>query len=98
MDKDENINKERVCCKDCGRTPCCGDNICESLVETGEELKEEEELTNKQIRFALYRIASNAIHGRLGAGVRQPLPPCVVSDITDLYPEENHQCTGFREK
>ena len=94
VDKEE---REMDTCQYCGQNPCFVIEIYELLVKTGEEL-EEEELTNKQIRFNLYRIASNTYHGRLGAGNRKRLPICVTTDIHDLYLDGKGQYTGFRQQ
>ena len=91
---DDNDGKENRRCQYCGQNPCFVIEIYELLVETGEEL-EEEELTNKQMQFNLYRIASNSYHRRLGAGNQKRLPICVTTDIHDLYPDGKGQYTGF---
>ena len=85
-------------CPYCNRNPCASANIYNLLAEHGEELKENDEtLTNKNLHFHLCHLASENIHGRLGAGCRIPLPRCVQGDIIDLYPDNNHDYVGFRE-
>ena len=84
-------------CKYCECTPCYIHSIYNLLVERGEEL-EEEGCTNRSIRYALYRLASERFHGRLGHGNRQRLPTCVVGDIRDLFPEPGRKYIGFRQK
>jgi hypothetical protein len=68
-------------------------------VDRGESLQNDEataHLTNKQIRFILYRFATNWIHGFLGKGKRIKLPVCVRGEILDLAPENDHVYVGFR--
>lgn len=57
----------------------------------------ETNMTNKQIRFSLYRMATAWIHGFLGKGVRIELPVCVRGEILDMAPESDHVYTGFVE-
>ena len=54
-------------------------------------------MTNKEIRFSLYRLATSWIHGFLGRGVQIQLPVCVRGEILDLAPEMDHVYTGFIE-
>jgi hypothetical protein len=61
------------------------------LTDRGDYIKKiEQQLgstsTNKEKRFAVYRFAAS----RFGyLDYRTKLPPCVVSDIRDRFPEEN---------
>ena len=97
MEMGEGEEGETVC-PHCNKHPRASDDIHNLLAEHGEELKENDQtLTNKNLQFHLYRLASENIHGRLGAGRRIPLPRCVQGDIMDLYPDCNHDYVGFRE-
>ena len=81
-------------CTLCGENPCVVVGIYNDLVEHAEELmgerNEEEErddqLTAKEIRFRLYRLAIWLLHGHLGRGNRKRLPRCVMGEIRDLFP------------
>ena len=54
-------------------------------------------MTNQEICFSLYRLATSWIHGFLGRGVQIQLPVCVRGEILDLAPEMDHFYTGFVE-
>jgi hypothetical protein len=80
--------KERACIH-CGGT----DECYWKLYET--ELREEGELmaesSNKTIRFKLYRMVVEQIHGHLGAGNRTPTPGCVHVKVKELWPEADER-------
>ena len=97
------INHET--CPDCDNTPCILDNegkqLFHALWDTSRELhatqQSDPSMTSKKIRFALYRIASGIVHGRLGKGVRKELPKCVVDEIHLHAPkEEEEEYVGFK--
>jgi hypothetical protein len=52
-----------------------------------DELKDKDDLDNKQKRFQAYRKA---------VGKREKLPECVECSIKDIWPEKNY--VGYREK
>ena len=71
------------------------------MIEHGERLIDDSipgVLSNKQIRFILYRFATNWIHGFLlvGKGKRKQLPICVRGEILDFAPQDDHVYVGFR--
>ncbi len=86
-------------CPHCERTPCLlYQGLYTLLVEQEEDIYDsngDTHMTNKQIRFYLYRVATNWIHGVLGKGVRIELPVCVRGEILDMAPEADHVYTGF---
>lgn len=73
-----------------------------SIVEMEESLRTDEEdgpdvLTNREIRFRLYRHATAWIHGFLGKGKRIKLPLCVSAEIVDIAPKDaGDSYTGFK--
>ena len=72
----------------------------EKLVEAEEVVRDhdiEKKLSNKQVRYALYRGSIEFIHGHLGKGRRIELPICVRGEILDIAPDPDHEYTGFRE-
>lgn len=87
----------QLLCKHCGCTLCYVHSIYDLLCERGEEM-EEEKCANRNIRFALYRIASEQYHGHLGKGNRKKLPTCIVGNIRDLFPDARRNYIGFRAK
>ena len=84
-------------CPHCSNSPCLlYKGLYTSIVEHEEEVRASNtDITNKQVRFILYRLATNWIHGFLGRGVQIELPVCVRGEILDLAPEEDHVYTGF---
>lgn len=98
QEEEEEKETEDTICKYCNRDPCAALDMYDLLAETGNVLKENDDsLTNKNVQFQLYCLASEQIHGRLGTGHHIPLPKCVQGDIQDLYPERNQEYVGFRE-
>ena len=86
-------------CKYCQNVPwLLEDGLYELIVQYEEELRENDStaLTNKEIRFYLYRYASRWIHGYLGKGNRIKLPKCVRGEILDLAPEPGGIYIGFK--
>jgi hypothetical protein len=55
-------------------------------------------LTNKEIRFRLYRHATSWIHGYLGKDNRIELPQCVTKEIRHLAPESSGLYIGFKKR
>ena len=53
-------------------------------------------ISNREIRYALYRDATTFISGYLGKGNRKELPDCVVCKIRDSYPAEGGNYVGFK--
>jgi hypothetical protein len=54
-------------------------------------------LTNKPVRFQLYRHVTSWMHGYLGKGRRLEIPQCVRTEILDLAPESDRlNYVGFK--
>ena len=90
-------------CKYCRFRPCimadgglyaCLLEFFQDFCESDYEAKN---LTEKQVRFKLYRHATFMIHGYLGKGVRIELPKCVRGEIMDLIPAPDGKYVGFKE-
>lgn len=100
-DEEEEAPADMKPCPYCGDTPCFLDQgLYESLTEFESTLRDadhDEQLANKQVRFQLYRHATNWMHGYLGKGKRIELPQCVRSEILDLAPESNGSYVGFKD-
>ena len=54
-------------------------------------------LKNRTLRLAAYRKFTWWVYTRLGNAVRKVIPSCAVWSITDTYPEQNIQYTGFHD-
>lgn len=53
---------------------------------------------NARLRYVAYRSFSHWVHGRLGRGVRQPIPQCVTKRIQQEFPAQSpDEYTGYRE-
>jgi hypothetical protein len=89
-------------CRWCRRRPCImadgGFYACllEYFQDYVEPEYEAKNLTDKEVRFRLYRHATSMIHGYLGKGVRIELPKCVLGEILDLIPAPDGKYTGFK--
>ena len=81
------------CCRYCLQDPCVLQTEYDALLEIGSAM-EHRNCPNNEIRFAMYRHMSNAIHGHLGAGNRRQLPNCVEFRIRNMYPDERY--VGYR--
>jgi hypothetical protein len=79
----------------CNGDPCYLEYMRVSFEEWEEDYPTDM-FCNKEIRYALYRRSSELLHGRLGYGIRKPLPQCVEKFIKDKYPEEDGQYKGFQ--
>jgi hypothetical protein len=94
-------NNDMSPCPYCDETPCfLYQGLYESITELEEKLREadyEDKLTNKQIRYQLYRHATAFIHGFLGKGKRMEIPKCVRGEILDLAPESDGKYVGFKD-
>jgi hypothetical protein len=98
-------DEEAKLCEACNSSPCVlsvvdpdidqDKSLYEYLSFVGENMQEDGQ-TNKEIRYELYRIATNAISGHLGKGNRKKLPTCVTADIKDLFPESTGEYVGFK--
>jgi hypothetical protein len=94
--------EDHVLCNLCQNVPCL---LKQGLYDSLSELQESfdlasqyDYLSNKEIRYRLYRHASFWIEGPLGKGRRKELPPCVVAEIHDFAPEDNvDHYVGFKE-
>ena len=98
----ESVVKKRmdimIECKGCNSVPCVldKDGLYDNLMTIGSSM-EEEGYEPEKIRFALYQEAVRVIYGYLGKGVRKELPPCVVGDIRDAYPDPKQNYVGFND-
>ena len=111
QDDDSNdppIKKEKIIgpprrCKYCRQRPCimADGELYNALVGYFEDYIEPEYeqkmITEKEVRFKLYRHATFLIHGYLGRGVRKELPTCVRGEIIDLVPSPDGKYVGFKE-
>jgi hypothetical protein len=88
-----------VLCVFCQSTPCLlTQGLYDSLTEAEEYIRDcdhECKLTNKEVRFQLYRHATTWMHGYLGKSRRIEIPQCVRTEILDMAPEPNGQYVGF---
>jgi hypothetical protein len=89
-------------CVHCDFCPCILEQGLYDLLSEGVSLLEDDghdiHAIRRQVRYDMYRKASNFIFGRLGKGIRKKLPDCVVSEIRDFVPENDKTSyVGFRE-
>ena len=93
--------EEEVGCPLCYSTPCLlRQGLYDSITEYEDEIRQsdaDETLTNKQMRFKLYRHATTWMHGFLGKRRRIEIPQCVRTEILDLAPESNGAYVGFKD-
>lgn len=93
---------EPIPCEFCQEAPCVlrlglYDILCNYYKHWLEEGHNAGILTNKEVRFALYRQSVFFIHGHLRAKERIELPQCVVTDIRDLaMAEDGEEYVGFK--
>ena len=89
-------------CDYCEVAPCLMEQglyeVLEKEHDYVHECDTEQALTNKEVRFKLYRTAMHWIHSYLGHGNRQELPLCVQGEIMDLAHEAGGKYTGYRDK
>ena len=52
---------------------------------------------NKQ-RKTLYKMYTKLKYGILTVGHREPISKCVLDEIRDLFPDENEECMGYKDK
>jgi hypothetical protein len=92
---------EETPCPLCQSVPCLlRQGLYDSIVEFEESIRDgdhEGTITNKEVRFRLYRHATMWIHGFLGKGKRIELPQCVRTEILDLAPESDRVYVGFQD-
>jgi hypothetical protein len=92
---------EETTCPLCQSVPCLlRQGLYDSIVEFEESICDgdhEGTITNKEVRFRLYRHATMWIHGLLGKGKRIELPQCVRTEIIDLAPESDRVYIGFQD-
>jgi hypothetical protein len=100
--KKKATNGRAMKCRWCRRRPCIMadgvfyDCLLEYFQDFVEPEYEAKNLTEKEVRFRLYRHATSLIHGYLGKGVRIELPQCVRGDILDLIPAPDGKYVGFK--
>ena len=105
MGLDHFYHDDEAPCPDCNKYPCVLDDIDPDLSQDqtlnqyfftlGNE-RTEQSVSNKEIRYEMYRIASRVLEGMVGKGNRRKLPDCVTSAIKDAYPEASGKYVGFK--
>lgn len=74
------------------------DGLYQVICDYADELRaNDSSITNKEIRYHLYRQATHWIHGTLGKGNRVELPVCDRGEILDLAPEPGGSYVGFQD-
>ncbi len=90
-------------CGECNHQPCLArlhersymNMIREGVIVDGQHMTYRKRASNKQMRFASYRLFCSWIHGPLGAGNRKELPGCIVRMIRVEFPEEENNYVGY---
>jgi hypothetical protein len=86
-------------CQFCQCTPCVlTQGLYDSLTDFEDSIRDGDHdgtLTNKMVRFQLYRHATMWLHGYLGKSKRIEIPQCVRTEILDLAPESDGNYVGF---
>jgi hypothetical protein len=84
-------------CRYCGFEPCRLDTgLYQVIVDYEANLHYSNvSLTNKKVRYHLYRHVTNWIHGYLGKGTCIEIPTCVRGEILNLAPDLNHKYVSF---
>jgi hypothetical protein len=67
-------------CKFCKSTSCLLPDVYDETIFLAEGM-EENEVPNKEIRYAIYCFVAKKLWGRLGRNVRQHIPHCIMSEI-----------------
>lgn len=91
--------RDDILCPACDQSPCVLLDFQQDLklyAEVHREGTNGTDLENKQLRFQLYRQASQFLHGYLGRGNRRRLPDCVTNLIKSWFPSEGGTYTGFK--
>ena len=85
-------------CDHCKTLPCCLEDHGKQIEDAGDEMAAVGEQPGR-IRFMLYHLATQLIHGpNLGRGNRRPLPECVEAHIKAKYPNTDGKAyVGFKE-
>ena len=85
-------------CDFCHEVPCFYLQREEEIGNYMEYLFDEENMTNKERRYKMYRYLSQLYEGFLGKHVRKELPYCLVCEVKDSFPKkEGEDYTGFKE-
>ena len=99
---EEKVLDVHLLCRYCQQVPCLMEQgLYEKLMEEAEYIQAcdvSNAVTNREMRFKLYRHATRWIHGHLGKGVRKELPVCVRGEIMDFAHDHFGKYTGFQEK
>ena len=89
--KKTKINADDTCVY-CNSSPCILDQGLYDLLSEGgllhDDGQDDMKYIQKQIRYDMYRKASQFIYGPLGKGNRKQLPQCLVSEIHDFAPKD----------
>ena len=84
------------CCPKCRKDPCRYKDNRVMMDRTGQGFAEEG-LTNRQVRYRLYRAMARVFGGEPVSGKRVELPACVESYIKSCYPnEDGEEYVGFQ--
>ena len=94
---DDPVDPPVTGCPYCLFEPCILDTgLYQVIVDYERDLRDNDSsMTNKQVRFYLYRHVTHWMHGYLGWGIRIKIPTCVRGEILDLAPEPSHDYVGF---
>jgi hypothetical protein len=92
---------DEVCCDLCQNVPCLlRQGLYDLITEYEDQIRQtdsDETLTNKEVRFKLYRHATTWMHGYLGKRRRIEIPQCIRTEILDLAPESSGSYAGFKD-
>jgi hypothetical protein len=93
--------RDKACCDLCQNVPCLlRQGRYDSITEYEDQIRQtdsDETLTNKEVRFKLYRHGTTWMHGYLGKRRRNKIPQCVQTEILDLAPESSGSYVGFKD-
>jgi hypothetical protein len=88
-------------CELCRSSPCLLEQGLYEELSLANELGLDPDfpfLSNKEIRFRLYKYATNWIHGYLGKDNRVELPQCITQEIRHLAPDSVGFYVGFKKR
>ena len=76
-------------CSKCGNSPCLTCLMGDDLINQGHRYKSSNDVSNRQVRFRLYRIFTREMHGVLGTNNRIPRPECTERLTKETFPNED---------
>jgi hypothetical protein len=95
------VDEDHQHCNLCSNSPCLLEEGLYEELALAYELGLDPDftfLTNKEIRFRLYKHATSWIHGYLGKDNRIELPQYVTTEIRHLAPESSGFYVGFKKR